>query len=85
MRRCPAGAVTEQGHDKQKCSRHLRKVREEMQKRSLRSALHSSSLRVNGEIRTRYPVGCALWQLGVPCMDKDPMAQQGQNLGMGAM
>ena len=85
MRRCPAGAITEQGHDKEKCSRRGRKVRDEMGKRSLEAALRPSYLVVNGETRTRYPVGCALCQFGVPCMDKNPMAQRGQNLDIGAM
>jgi epoxyqueuosine reductase len=85
VRRCPAGAITEQGHDKEKCSRHGRKVRDEMGKRPLKAALRPSYLVVNGETRTRYPVGCALCQFGVPCMDKNPMAQRGQNLDMGAM
>jgi ferredoxin len=74
--KCPAGAITEQGHDKQKCSWHGRKVREEMHKRPLKLLLASSQLRINGEIRIRYPVGCALCQFGVPCMDRNPMTFQ---------
>jgi hypothetical protein len=72
MRRCPAEAITEQGHDKERCSRHGRKIRDEMSKRPLGALLQQSYLVVNGETRTRYPVGCALCQFGVPCMDKNP-------------
>jgi len=72
MDACPAGAITDQGHDKQKCARYSRKVRDEMHKRPLKSLLVSSQLKINGETRERCPVGCALCQFGVPCMDKNP-------------
>jgi hypothetical protein len=62
-----------------------RKVRDEMGKRPLRALLRPSYLVVNGESRTRYPVGCALCQFGVPCMDKNPVAQCEQNQGVGEM
>lgn len=82
MRRCPAGAITERGHDKEKCSRYARKVRDEMDKRPLKALLRPSYLVVNGETRTRYPVGCALCQFDVPCMDKNPTAERELNLGV---
>ncbi|MBN1917211.1 MAG: hypothetical protein JW889_04820 [Verrucomicrobia bacterium] len=74
--KCPAGAITEQGHDKQKCSWHCRKVRDEMLKRPLKSLLASSQLKINGETRVRHPVGCALCQFGIPCMDRNPTVLQ---------
>ena len=37
--KCPAGAITEKGHDKHKCFLYGRKVREEMQARPLKSIL----------------------------------------------
>jgi epoxyqueuosine reductase len=83
MRRCPAGAITERGHDKEKCSRYGRKVRDEMSERPLKALLRPSYLTVNGEIRTKYPVGCALCQSGVLCMDKNPVAQYEQSQGVG--
>lgn len=73
--KCPAGAITKQGHDKHKCLRHERKVGEEMFKRPLKLLLGSRQMKINGEIRVRYPVGCALCQFGVPCMDKNPTVQ----------
>lgn len=74
--KCPAGAITERGHNKQRCSRHIRKVRDEICKRPLKSLLASSQLKINGEIRVRYPIGCALCQFGVPCMDRNPTILQ---------
>lgn len=72
--KCPAGAITEVGHDKYKCSVYGRKVRDEMCKRPLKSILRPHYEKVNGQQRLSYPVGCALCQFGVPCMDKNPMA-----------
>ena len=70
--KCPAGAITEKGHDKQKCFLYGRKVREEMHSRPLKSILKPHHQTVNGEDRTIYPVGCALRQFGVPCTDENP-------------
>ena len=72
MVKCPAGAITQEGHDKHKCLLYGRKVGEEMQARSLKSLLKPHHRTVNGETRISYPVGCALCQFGVPCTDKNP-------------
>jgi len=73
MAKCPAAAITEEGHDKHKCSLYNRKVSQEMQTRPVKSMLKPQHRRVNGETRISYPVGCALCQFGVPCTDKNPV------------
>ena len=74
IRKCPAGAITSAGHDKQSCNAYNRKVAEEMSGRGLNSILKTVRTVINDEIRLRHPVGCALCQFGVPCTDKNPMA-----------
>ncbi len=71
--KCPAGAITRDGHDKHRCRLHLRRVREEMCARPLLSTLRVKHLRINNEDRTTFSVGCALCQFGVPCSDKNPV------------
>ena len=76
MERCPAGAITAEGHDKFKCMSYYRTVGQEMRARPLGAILKPLRQRINGEVRIRYPVGCALCQFGVPCIDKNPMASK---------
>ncbi|MFX1476807.1 MAG: hypothetical protein ACFFCI_01625, partial [Promethearchaeota archaeon] len=74
VKKCPAAAISEKGHDKLKCWRYGRKVEAEMNKR-LGSILKPYWRRIEGEMRKQNPpVGCAFCQYGVPCMDKNPMA-----------
>ena len=54
--RCPVGAITEAGHDKVKCARHLRLTTEEFVR---------SNYGFDG-------YGCGLCQTGVPCESKIP-------------
>jgi epoxyqueuosine reductase QueG len=72
--KCPVGAITREGHDKRKCSRFVRKMRETMGKRPFRVMMKPHYQRLNGVERPVYRVGCALCQFGVPCTDKNPMA-----------
>jgi epoxyqueuosine reductase QueG len=72
MAKCPAGAITEEGHDKHKCFLNVRKISQEIQTRPVKSLLKPHHRLVNGENAVSYPVGCALCQFGVPCMDKIP-------------
>ena len=72
--RCPAGALTEDGHDKHKCRLYGGKVREEMLGRPLRAILRSKHLKIDKGEKVTYSVGCALCQFDVPCTDKNPMA-----------
>jgi len=71
-KKCPAVAISDNGHDKYKCFLYGKRVREEMCGRSLKSVLRASRRKVNDEWITSYPVGCALCQFGVPCTHKNP-------------
>jgi epoxyqueuosine reductase len=71
--KCPAGAITEEGHDKHKCFLNVRKISQEMQTRPVKSLLKPQHRVRNGETVVSYPVGCALCQFGVPCTDKIPV------------
>lgn len=72
IKKCPAGAISEKGHDKHKCFLYLGKVSEEVKQRSFFPLLKSSIREENGERIETYPVGCALCQFGVPCSDRNP-------------
>jgi epoxyqueuosine reductase len=60
IERCPAGAISEKGHDKQKCLVYLNKSRE------LAKELGRTEIYIG-----RYD-GCGLCQTGVPCESKIP-------------
>ena len=96
-KRCPETAISDNGHDKVKCSLYGLKVGKEMNKR-LGSFLRPhdwdvnrkggifykvakkmnkrlrSFLKPQGRFHSFWPVGCALCQFNVPCMDRNPMA-----------
>ena len=72
--KCPAGAITKEGHDKSKCRLYGREVRDDVCARPLRTVLKAKHLKVGGDTTTTFSVGCALCQFGVPCMDRNPMA-----------
>jgi epoxyqueuosine reductase QueG len=75
-KKCPAGAISQNGHDKIKCRIYARKIEVEMNKR-LGQILKPHWRRIEGElIAQKPPVGCAFCQYGVPCMDKNPMANE---------
>ncbi|MCK4792122.1 MAG: epoxyqueuosine reductase [Desulfobacteraceae bacterium] len=60
INRCPAGAITEEGHDKTKCSTYIRgEVAEH----------------VRSHYGFREPRGCGLCQTAVPCESKIPTKQ----------
>jgi hypothetical protein len=72
VKKCPAEAITENGHDKIKCYNYGQKVARKMIFR-IGPILKPHIRRVNGKQRSPvFPVGCALCQFGVPCMDKNP-------------
>ncbi len=74
--RCPVGAITKEGHDKRKCSRFVRSMREKMGKRPFRALMKPHYQRLNGVERPVYRVGCALCQFGVPCTDRNPVERR---------
>jgi epoxyqueuosine reductase QueG len=70
--KCPANAITTEGHDKALCNNYRMKVSRRMVPR-LTSILKPHTRNINGEWREKsFPVGCAFCQFGVPCMDKNP-------------
>jgi len=74
--RCPAGAITTEGHDKRKCREYGHRVRAEKSKR-LASILKPRRVRTrDGGWIEEFGVGCAICQFNVPCMDKNPMAKK---------
>jgi epoxyqueuosine reductase QueG len=78
--KCPAGAISKEGHDKLKCYLYLQEVKKEMHGRPLRFLLKPGYRTINGKDETSYAVGCALCQFGVPCTSKNPMASRGKVL-----
>jgi len=72
--RCPVNAITREGHDKKKCSRFVRKMRDKMGERPFRILMKPHYQRLNGVEKPVYRVGCALCQFDVPCTDRNPMA-----------
>jgi len=60
IERCPAGAITEQGHDKIKCGQHLRDIGYSPQKLA------------GGYDQETSVAGCGLCQAGVPCEATNP-------------
>jgi epoxyqueuosine reductase len=60
IKRCPSGAITEKGHDKNKCREYLTSIGYTPQQAK-------SAYDVNSTV-----LGCGLCQTGVPCEDKNP-------------
>lgn len=73
--RCPAGAITEDGHDKLKCYLYGRRIEKEMHAR-LGSILKPHRRVIDGQEQISHPVGCAFCQFDVPCMDRNPVASR---------
>ena len=73
IEKCPANAITENGHDKIKCYYYGEKIGRRMILR-IGPILKPHVRRINGKLRApSFPVGCAFCQFGVPCMDKNPV------------
>ncbi len=76
VEKCPAGAISEEGHNKNKCYFYGRKIERKMNLR-LGSILKPHYRRISGEWNEQPPtVGCAFCQFGVHCMYKNPMAAE---------
>lgn len=72
--RCPANAITENGHDKVLCNNYRLRISRKMVPR-IQTYLNPHFRNINNEWREEsYPVGCAFCQFGVCCMDKNPAA-----------
>jgi epoxyqueuosine reductase len=60
IQRCPAGAITEAGHDKNKCREYLRDIG------------YRPELMKGGYNLKKSVAGCGLCQTKVPCEDRNP-------------
>ena len=76
VERCPAGAISEEGHNKNKCFAYEQKIMRKVNVR-IGSILKPHFRRIDGEGKEQKPpVGCAFCQFNVPCMDKNPMVAE---------
>ena len=76
VERCPAGAISEKGHNKIKCNQLRQNLARKVNSR-IGAILKPHFRRINGEWKEQIPpVGCAFCQFDVPCMDKNPMANE---------
>ena len=71
--RCPVGAISEEGHDKEKCY----SMRQAVRRRHMDGYVHSLKMIPveivkSGERKQGYSLGCALCQCGVPCEGTNP-------------
>ena len=70
---CPAGAIDENGHNKNKCYAYGQKISRKMNQR-IGTILKPHWRMINGERKEQNPpVGCAFCQFSMPCMDKNPV------------
>jgi len=71
--RCPANAIDENGHNKNKCYAYGQKISRKMNLK-IGEILKPHRRHINGVWRDQKPpVGCAFCQFNVPCMDKNPV------------
>lgn len=74
VEKCPAGAISENGHNKIKCYNYEKKIERKMNLH-LEGILKPHYRYINGELKEEAPpTGCAFCQFNVPCMDRNPMA-----------
>lgn len=72
IEKCPGKAISEEGHDKNKCFKYENNVGRKVND-IVELDLKPHKRRINWKLRDqRPPVGCAFCQFGVPCMDKNP-------------
>ena len=75
VKRCPADALSDQGHDKLKCYLYLKTIEQEMMPR-LSGLLKPHKRVINGEPNTSFPLGCAFCQFNVPCTHRIPVREK---------
>lgn len=73
IERCPVGAISSKGHDKQKCNKMRKAVRTQFLE-DIAGSMHllTAPIATSGQRRDGYSLGCALCQCGVPCESSDP-------------
>ena len=73
IERCPAGAISRDGIDKEKCYSMRNSIRRRYLEQYSREMHMTPSLIVkSGKREKGYSLGCALCQCGVPCEGTDP-------------
>jgi epoxyqueuosine reductase QueG len=73
LERCPVGAISHSGLDKSKCYSHRKAIRNAYLERYQQELqMLPSPVPISGYRRSRYSLGCALCQCGVPCESVDP-------------
>ncbi|MFC1958077.1 epoxyqueuosine reductase [Chloroflexota bacterium] len=72
IERCPAGAITEKGHDKNRCQRYLHEIGYTLE-----------SLTKEGYNNEKSVVGCGLCQTKVPCEFENPTNKLKKSLNKG--
>jgi epoxyqueuosine reductase len=71
--RCPVGAISKSGLDKSKCHIHRKAIRKEyLERYEQELQMLPSPVPISGYRQSRYSLGCALCQCGVPCEGADP-------------
>ena len=80
--RCPVGAISPEGHDKEKCYT----MRQAVRRHHMDSYMHSLSMIPveivkSGERKQGYSLGCALCQCGVPCEGTNPFQKTVEGAG----
>ena len=73
VERCPAGAISSDGMDREACYRMRRAVRDRLMESYTASLrMRPAPIVKNGRRTPGYSLGCALCQCGVPCQDRTP-------------
>lgn len=62
IKRCPAGAISEQGHNKPKCQQYMRSI-----------GYNETAFREHGYDNNTSVAGCGLCQTKVPCEFENPI------------
>lgn len=73
IERCPAGAISSEGMNREACYRMRRAVRDRfMESYTTSLEMRPAPIVKNGKREAGYSLGCALCQCGVPCQDRTP-------------
>ena len=77
--RCPVGAISSEGLDKEKCYAMRRAIRERCMEDYARTLhLLHAPIATSGRKRSGYSLGCALCHSGVPCESRMPAFAQSE-------
>jgi hypothetical protein len=73
MERCPVGAISKEGLDKERCYAKKKSIEGRFME-GYRGSMQMSPHPIvkSGKRTSGYSLGCALCQVGVPCMSEYP-------------